>query len=180
MKKSKPVPRSTPINEMGKAVLRSLRAIPVVRNKVIPWLVREEIDQIPSAPILAAMRKELRLLSKVRGHVMVGPWLSEVGFELLYWIPFLRWAVPEFNLDPSRLIVVSRGGVAGWYTRRGRQVRRSVRPATPSTSTATPTRRAGRRRATRSSTSRVASTGKSPNASRSGTVSGSTRRSIRI
>jgi hypothetical protein len=115
VKKSKPVPRSTPINEMGKAALRSLRAIPVVRQKVIPWLVREEIDQIPSAPILAAMRRELRLLSKVRGHVMVGPWLSEVGFELLYWIPFLRWAVPEFGLDPSRLIVVSRGGVAGWY-----------------------------------------------------------------
>ena len=23
--------------------------------------------------------------------ILVGPWLGEVGFELLYWIPFLRW-----------------------------------------------------------------------------------------
>ena len=25
------------------------------------------------------------------GPILVGPWLSEVGFELLYWIPLLRW-----------------------------------------------------------------------------------------
>ena len=117
----KPPPRSTAINEIGKAALRSLRAIPLVRQKVIPWLVREEIDQIPTAPILADMRRELRQLSKVRGHVLVGPWLSEVGFELLYWIPFLRWAVGEFKLDPSRLVAVSRGGVSSWYEGVARQ-----------------------------------------------------------
>src|SRR5262249_55933679 len=70
---------------------------------------------IPTAPILAAMRGELRRLSKTSGPLLVGPWLSEVGFELLYWVPFLRWAVDEFKLDPARLIAVSRGGVASWY-----------------------------------------------------------------
>jgi len=47
--------------------------------------------------------------------IIVGPWLSEVGFELLYWIPMVRWAQQTYGLDRERLIVVSRGGVAGWY-----------------------------------------------------------------
>ena len=113
--KKKPPPRSTPINAAGKAALRTLKAIPIVRDKVVPWLVREDIDQIPSAPMVGSMRRELDRISKVPGRVMVGPWLSEVGFELLYWIPFLRWAVAEFNIDPARLIMVSRGGVSHWY-----------------------------------------------------------------
>jgi hypothetical protein len=111
----KPPPRSTPINEAGKAVLRLLRSVPIVREKVIPWLVREEIDQVPSAPAVATMRRELERVSRTSGPVLVGPWLSEVGFELLYWIPFLNWAVADFGLDPARLVAVSRGGVASWY-----------------------------------------------------------------
>lgn len=57
-----------------------------------------------------------RALSLVRGSgdVIVGPWTGEVGFELLYWIPFLNWLV-EQGLDPSRMIVASRGGAAPWY-----------------------------------------------------------------
>src|SRR4051794_8053845 len=47
--------------------------------------------------------------------VVVGPWLSEVGFEALYWIPFLRWVKAAFRLDPARVVAVSRGGVASWY-----------------------------------------------------------------
>jgi len=41
--------------------------------------------------------------------------LSEAGFELLYWIPFLAWAKAYGNLDPSQLVVISRGGAASWY-----------------------------------------------------------------
>jgi hypothetical protein len=53
-------------------------------------------------------------LTQTRDDVIVGPWTGEVGFELLYWIPFLNWLVDQ-GLDPSRLIVVSRGGTASWY-----------------------------------------------------------------
>ena len=111
----KSAPRSSPVNAAGKAVLRSLKAVPIVRDKVVPWLIREDIDQIPSAPMVAVMRRELERVSKAKGRIIVGPWLSEVGFELLYWIPFLRWAIADFKIDPARLIVVSRGGVAHWY-----------------------------------------------------------------
>ena len=46
---------------------------------------------------------------------MVGPWLSEVGFEALYWVPFLHWVKTAFQLDPTRVVAVSRGGVGSWY-----------------------------------------------------------------
>jgi hypothetical protein len=45
--------------------------------------------------------------------IVVGPWLSEVGFEILYWIPFLRRMLE--GIPPSRVTVVSRGGVSSWY-----------------------------------------------------------------
>lgn len=58
----------------------------------------------------------LREIAASKGPVMVGPWLSEVGYEILYWIPFLNWAVREFKIDRRRLKIVSRGGVAAWYS----------------------------------------------------------------
>lgn len=47
--------------------------------------------------------------------IVVGPWLSETGFELLYWIPFLNWAKAFANIRDDRFIVVSRGGCQSWY-----------------------------------------------------------------
>ncbi|MEW5984284.1 MAG: hypothetical protein AB1806_18180 [Acidobacteriota bacterium] len=47
--------------------------------------------------------------------ILIGPWLSETGFELLYWIPFLNWAKSYGNFRNDRLIVVSRGGCSPWY-----------------------------------------------------------------
>jgi hypothetical protein len=51
-----------------------------------------------------------------RGRLLVaGPWFSEVGFETLYWIPFLHWVKAAYRLDADRIVAVSRGGVSGWY-----------------------------------------------------------------
>lgn len=49
--------------------------------------------------------------------VVVGPWLSELGFEVLYWIPFVKWFVERFAIAPHRLVFVSRGGMGAWYDR---------------------------------------------------------------
>jgi hypothetical protein len=46
--------------------------------------------------------------------VVAGPWTGEVGFELLYWIPFLTWLTTQ-GMDGRRLVVISRGGAAPWY-----------------------------------------------------------------
>ena len=47
--------------------------------------------------------------------IVLGPWLSEVGFETLYWVPFLHWVKAAFRLEADRLVAVSRGGVGAWY-----------------------------------------------------------------
>jgi hypothetical protein len=65
----------------------------------IEWQIEREIEDIVG-----------------RGRTLVlGPWLSEVGYETLYWIPFLQWLKGAFRLEADRLVAVSRGGVAGWY-----------------------------------------------------------------
>jgi len=63
------------------------------------WTVEREIDDIASAG----------------RTILAGPWLSEVGFETLYWVPFLKWVKAAFRLDASRVVAVSRGGVKSWY-----------------------------------------------------------------
>jgi hypothetical protein len=60
-------------------------------------------------------RELVTVLGRSGRPIVLGPWLSETGFELLYWIPFLAWAKTYGNFDPDRLVVVSRGGVADWY-----------------------------------------------------------------
>ncbi len=47
--------------------------------------------------------------------ILVGPWTGEVGFELIYWIPFVRWALGHAAIDPARVTVISRGGPQPWY-----------------------------------------------------------------
>jgi hypothetical protein len=50
-----------------------------------------------------------------RKPIVVGPWTGEVGFELLYWVPFLAWARERWGLAAERHVIVSRGGVGSWY-----------------------------------------------------------------
>ena len=57
----------------------------------------------------------LERLAKGSGPVLVGPWAGEVGFEVVYWIPFVRWALGHAGIDPARVTVLSRGGTASWY-----------------------------------------------------------------
>jgi hypothetical protein len=62
-----------------------------------------------------SVRLDLWRAARGSGPIVVGPWLSEVGYEVLYWIPFLRWFVDYYRIEPSRVIAVSRGGVSAWY-----------------------------------------------------------------
>lgn len=61
------------------------------------------------------VERELAALTDGDGPIIVGPWLAEVGYEVLYWIPFLRWVSTAYQLDPARVTAVSRGGVSAWY-----------------------------------------------------------------
>jgi hypothetical protein len=64
--------------------------------------------------VVHGIRKEVSRVAKQPGTVLAGPFTGEVGFELLYWIPFIRWAVREFPELRGRLVVISRGGVEDW------------------------------------------------------------------
>lgn len=62
-----------------------------------------------------AVEREIAAIARSGVPIVVGPWLAEVGYEALYWIPFLRWFEDAYRVDPSRVIAVSRGGVDHWY-----------------------------------------------------------------
>lgn len=47
--------------------------------------------------------------------ILVGPWRSELGFEVLYWLPFLAAWLARTRIDPARLVAISRGGASAWY-----------------------------------------------------------------
>lgn len=65
--------------------------------------------------IEAELHKILKKASQSTAPLIVGPWLSEIGFEILYWIPFVRWAIDLYKIDAKRVWVISRGGCAQWY-----------------------------------------------------------------
>jgi hypothetical protein len=72
----------------------------------------------PKAPHLAAIaeaKQALHDLAQLPGRIIVGPWHAEVGYEVLYWVPFLRWALEREPGLAGRLVVVSRGGTRSWY-----------------------------------------------------------------
>lgn len=60
-------------------------------------------------------KEALTRMSRSGRPIIVGPWLTETGFELLYWIPFLHWAKTYGNFRDDRLFVVSRGNTSSWY-----------------------------------------------------------------
>ena len=63
----------------------------------------------------AAARAELASIARTRGPIIAGPWLAEVGYEVLYWIPFLRWFCDAHGVPPDRLVAFSRGGLDALY-----------------------------------------------------------------
>ena len=63
----------------------------------------------------AAVEHEIAALARGREPIIAGPWLAEVGYEVLYWIPFLRWLVDAHAIAPERLVIVSRGGMEALY-----------------------------------------------------------------
>ena len=85
------------------------------RRYIVPRVLPQMMTGDIPTQEMAAVRKRLQQLADSGRPILVGPWVSEVGFELLYWIPFLRWVKSYRPVDPERLVVVSRGGVASWY-----------------------------------------------------------------
>jgi hypothetical protein len=86
-----------------------------VKQHIIPRaLSRLAAVDAPTEEAVAVQRMLQRTARRDR-PIVVGPWVSEVGFELLYWIPFLNWVKTYRPFDAERMVIVSRGGCGAWY-----------------------------------------------------------------
>jgi hypothetical protein len=56
-----------------------------------------------------------RICGRSDAPILVGPWRGEVGFEVLYWLPFLEQLRHAYQIPPARLIPITRGGAGAWY-----------------------------------------------------------------
>ena len=107
-------------NGSGRALQRDvtwLRTAVARQRRVNAQLLRRAALDERTASTAQRVRDRLRRLADSPLPIVVGPWTGEVGFELLYWIPFLQWATESFPIARERLLVVSRGGVQPWYAR---------------------------------------------------------------
>lgn len=81
--------------------------------------IRNTIQSVRYTQKIYRHAKRINGLTKTlpkNGHpVFIGPWLGEVGPELLYWIPYLLKIREEGWFENHRLIAISRGGVEAWY-----------------------------------------------------------------
>jgi hypothetical protein len=63
----------------------------------------------------AVAEREIAHVASGSAPIIAGPWLAEVGYEVLYWIPFLRWFQDAYGVPRNRLVVLSRGGMEAAY-----------------------------------------------------------------
>jgi hypothetical protein len=84
-------------------------------RRLVPFSVRRAVSAQLAHVDSRHATQALGALAASGRPIVAGPWLGEVGFELLYWAPFLRWCAERFAIDPARLLVLSRGGTAAWY-----------------------------------------------------------------
>jgi hypothetical protein len=86
-----------------------------VKQHIIPRaLPRLAAAEAPTEEAVAVPRLLDKMARRER-RIIIGPWVSEVGFELLYWIPFLNWVKAYRPFDADRMVVISRGGCGAWY-----------------------------------------------------------------
>jgi hypothetical protein len=64
---------------------------------------------------LGRARRELATALRSDRALVVGPFLGEVGYELLYWRPYVLRLLRSHGVETDRVTVVGRGGSGAWY-----------------------------------------------------------------
>jgi len=57
--------------------------------------------------------EESRIMDKK--CLIVGPYISDVGLEFIYWIPFLKWLFQRYRLTKKKTVFISRCGMGYLY-----------------------------------------------------------------
>jgi hypothetical protein len=108
------------LEELGAAPRRAPVAgpAPLLQRALAPAAAaagRHVASKKPKDDSFDGLRSVVRKIKRGEGEVVAGPWLGDEVEELLYWIPFLRWAqTATFGLR-DRLTVVARASSAAWY-----------------------------------------------------------------
>jgi hypothetical protein len=96
-------------------LMRGLLALLPRRRAFYRDMLREQLD--PGETVrLGFVEDAIADARRGRAPIMIGPWTGGVGHEILCWIPMLRWFRKAYNIDKSRIVVISRGGTKDWYT----------------------------------------------------------------
>jgi hypothetical protein len=99
---------------LGLKAARRLQAAPKPLVRMMRRRAREE-EHRGFRREAEAIEASIAQLAQGRAPIIVGPWLAEVGYEVLYWIPFLRWFQDAYGIPRDRVVVVSRGGMESAY-----------------------------------------------------------------
>jgi hypothetical protein len=65
---------------------------------------------------VATLQQLVRQLNKDGAPILCGPFYSELGFEAIYWTPFLAWFRKHVTNFDQRAIIITRGGAGVLYT----------------------------------------------------------------
>lgn len=68
-----------------------------------------------SASSWSDLRAALEAFATSGRPIVFGPWNGGLAEEILYWLPFLRWAAEEFHFPRGQLAAVTASGRASWY-----------------------------------------------------------------
>lgn len=72
----------------------------------------------PAATLKQRTAAVARLIADLKADtrpIVLGPWRSELGFEALYWLPFLRQLAAQVPHFDKRAAIITRGGLAPLY-----------------------------------------------------------------
>lgn len=102
------------LRNVGSKVVRRLQAAPAPLVRAMRRHSRAQ-EHRAFRREAEAIDREIAAVAATTRPIIAGPWLAEVGYEVLYWIPFLRWFQDAFGVPADRLVVISRGGMETMY-----------------------------------------------------------------
>jgi len=101
----------------GNLASKAARRLSAAHKPLVRFMRRRtrRLEHLAFARDAARAEAAIAAVAARPGPIVAGPWLGEVGYEVLYWIPFLRWFCDAHGVPPERLVAFSRGGMEPLY-----------------------------------------------------------------
>ena len=101
----------------GNLASKAARRLSAAHKPLLRFMRRRtrRLEHLAFARDAAGAEAAIAAVAARPGPIVAGPWLGEVGYEVLYWIPFLRWFCDAHGVPPDRLVAFSRGGMEALY-----------------------------------------------------------------